>query len=114
MQALPFANLLAVIFKYPFAIIAAVLFAIALHRLANRYRCYGLPRNLLFGVVSGAVAAALFYLYLFLSRNYGLHSIMLAQVVTGYGGAVFVTVLRRIVFEQRPPLSVSPDKEGPA
>lgn len=114
MQALPFSNLLAVVFKFPVAVICAVLFAIVLDRLANRFHCYGLPRNLLFGLVSGAVAAALFNLYVFLSRNYGLHSVILAQVVTGYGGAVFITVLRRFVFAQRPPEPVAPFEEGPA
>jgi len=61
MQALPFAVpvLWADIVSYPFAILGTVLFAFALFRLADKCRCYGVPRNLLFGAGSGAVAYAL-------------------------------------------------------
>lgn len=103
MQPLPFGDLAAVLLRYPLAVISLILFTIALHRLANRYGCYGLLKNLLFGLACGVVAAALYYSYLFLSRRYGLHSAILAQIVTGYGAAVFVTVMRRFVFAQRPP-----------
>ncbi len=116
MQTLPFAiaNLWTAIVHYPFAVIGTVLFAIALHRLANRYRCYGLPRNLMFGVISGALAFALFQLYIFLSRNYGLRSVILAELVVGFETAVLVTVIRRLVFAQRPPPTPPPVEEGSA
>jgi len=116
MQTLPIAiaNLWAAIVNYPFAIIGTVLFAIALHRLANRYRCYGLSRNLLFEVISGVLAFALFQLYIFLSRNYGLRSVILAELIVGYETAVLVTVIRRLVFAQRPPQTSPPVDGGSA
>jgi len=110
MQTLPIAiaNLWAAIVNYPFAIIGTVLFAIALHR------CYGLSRNLLFEVISGVLAFALFQLYIFLSRNYGLRSVILAELIVGYETAVLVTVIRRLVFAQRPPQTSPPVDGGSA
>ena len=116
MQTLPFAisELLTVIVRHPFSVVSTVLFAIALHKLANHYHCYGLPKNLLFGIVSGAVAFAFLYLYAFLSRNYGLRSLITVEIIVGYMTAVLVTVIRRLVFSQRPPRPLPPVEEGTA
>lgn len=105
MQFLPtaIASLWSTLVDYPYAIIGVVLFAILLHRMANHFNCYGLPRNLLFGVISGAVTFVLFQLYVFLSRNYGLRSVAIAELIAGYETAVVFTVIRRLVFAQRPP-----------
>lgn len=114
MQSLPLAiaNLWVVIINYPFAIVGAALFSIALYRLANRYRFYGLPRNLLFGAISGALAFTLVQLYIFLSKSYGLRSVLLAQVLAGYETAVLVTVILRFVYAQRAPQRLSSVDEG--
>jgi len=89
--------------SYPFAIFGAALFALALFRLADKFRCYGLPRNLLFGAGSGTVAYALVQGVIFLSRSYGLRSLFLVELAAGFETAVFVTVILRLVFRQRPP-----------
>ena len=105
MQTLPFAApvLWADIISYLFAILGTVLFAFALFRLADKCRCYGLPRNLLFGAVSGAVAYALVQGVIFLGRSYGLRSLFLVELVVGFEAAVFVTVILRLVHRLRPP-----------
>lgn len=105
MQTLPFAApvLWADLVSYPFAILGTVLFAFALFRLADRCRCYGLPRNLLFGAGSGAVAYVLVNGVIFLARNYSLRSLFLVELVVGFEAAVFVTVVLRLVHRQRPP-----------
>ena len=105
MLALPFAVpvLWADIVSYPFAILGMVLFAFALFRLVDRGRCYGLPRNLLFGAGSGVAAYALVNGVLFLGRSYGLRSLFLAELVVGFETAMFVTIILRLVFRQRPP-----------
>lgn len=115
MQLLPTAigNLWSTLVDYPYAIIGVILFAILLHRIANRFNCYGLPRNLLFGVISGAVAFVLFQLYVFLSRNYGLRSVAVAELIAGYETAVVFTVIRRLVFAQRPPRKLPPTEGDP-
>jgi len=105
MLALPFAVpvLWADIVSYPFAILGTVLFAFAVFRLVDRGRCYGLPRNLLFGAGSGVAAYALVNGVLFLGRSYGLRSLFLAELVVGFETAMFVTIILRLVFRQRPP-----------
>ena len=105
MQNLPFAiyELWTTVVHYPIAVISTVLFALALHRLANRCHCYGLPKNLLFAVVSGAFAYGFIQVYFFLNRHYGLRSLILAEIVVGFMTAVLFTLIRRMVFSQRPP-----------
>ena len=99
---------------YPLALIGTVLFAIALHRLANRLRCYGLPRNLIFGAVSGALAYTLIQLYFLMGRNYGLRSVLVGELLAGFEVAVVFTVIRRLVFAQRSPSVSVPVEEGSA
>ena len=84
MKTLPYAPSLFQTFwsdiaNFPFAVLGTVLFAIILHRLANQFRCYGLPKNLVFGVITGTLAFALVQLYGFLSRNYGFRSLILGE-----------------------------------
>ena len=120
MQFLPFAvtGWWSILVTYPLTIIGFVLFAVILHRLANRCNCYGLPRNILFGVVCGAIAFVLFQLYVYLSLNYGLRSIVLGELIAGYETAVMFTVIRRLVFSQQPPKAtlsaetLSPNENG--
>ena len=119
MNTIPFApsaanTLWSDIVNFSFAIIGTVLFAFALHRLANHYRCYGLPRNLLFGAISGALAFVLIQLYFFLGRNYGLRSLILGELVAGFEVAVVFTVIRRLVFAQRSPKTSLSTEEGSA
>lgn len=115
MHTLPFAIpvLWSDIISYPFAILGALLFGFALFRLADRCRCYGLPRNLLFGAGSGAVAYALVNGVIFLGRSYGMRSLFLVELVVGFETAVLVTIILRLVFRQRPPRT-PPAVEGDA
>ena len=99
---------------YPLAIIGTVLFAIALHKLANRLRCYGLPRNLIFGAVSGALAYVLIQVYFFAGRTYGFRSLFVGELLAGFEVAVLVTFIRRLVFAQRSPKVSAPVEEGSA
>lgn len=107
-------SLLTLIVRFPLALVVAVLFVLALHRLANRCRCYGLPRNLLFGAVCGALALALVQAAALLGRNGGLRLLLLAQLAAGYETAVAFTVVWRLVFAQRPPRPPSSPDEGAA
>ena len=91
-----------------------MLFAFALHKLANRLRCYGSPKNLMFGVVSGALAYVLIQLYFFASRTYGFRSLIAGDLLAGFEAAVVFTIIRRLVFSQRPPVASAPVEEGSA
>ncbi|MGI4791279.1 MAG: hypothetical protein ACRYFS_20830 [Janthinobacterium lividum] len=99
---------------YPLAIIGTVLFAITLHKLANRLGCYGLPRNLIFGVVSGTLTYVLIQLYFFAGRTYGYRSLLVGELLAGFEVAVVFTFIRRLVFAQRSPKASAPVKEGAA
>ena len=113
MQNLPFVltDLWDTAVRYPWTILSLALFVFTLNWLANCFRCYGLPKNLLFGAANGALAFALFQLYGFLGRNYGLHSLIFAEFIAGYETAAIGTVLWRFVFAQRPPqLSLSAEE----
>ena len=115
MQNLPLAiyELWATVVHYPVAVISTVLFALALHRLANRYHCYGLPKNLLFAAVSGAFAYGFVQVYFFLNSRYGLRSLIVAEIIVGFMTAVMFTLIRRMVFSQRP-LKAAPLVENAA
>ena len=99
---------------YPLAVIGTVLFAIALHKLANRLRCYGLPKNLIFGAVSGALAYVFIQLYFFAGRTYGFRSLFVGELLAGFEVAVVFTIIRRLVFAQRSPKASAPGEEGSA
>ncbi len=105
MQTLPLAiyELWTTVVRYPFVVVSTVLFAIALHRLANRYHCYGLPKNLLFAAVIGAFAYGFVQVYFFLNSHYGLRSLILVEIIVGFMTAVLFTLIRRMVFSQRAP-----------
>ena len=104
MNVLPFApsvlsTFWADLIQFPLMFLSAAGFVFVLHRLGKHFQSYGLPRNLLFGAASGAVAFVLVQLYALSGRR----SLVLGEVLTGFVVAVVLTVIWRLVFAQRPP-----------